>query len=249
MAVDFGDVPSVGLWSDVSAAIAISQRSGPGKLRHIQAQYLWLQERVSAKDISLTNVLGTANPADMLTKHLARSDLDRHLAFSGLSLCAGRPEGSLQVSGVSGETSLACSSRVKRKPYAASKDLVASEGVPFPCLIRVFPRGCSGGGGFLVDLAVWLRCCTRITPCGALSALGGSAPLPLSFSGRSPERDCRHTRVLAVEWNPCPLPLVPVAPGFLALRRCLLFAGSAGCFERPASRSCVSFAFVLACAL
>ena len=71
--------------------------SGLGSLRHIQTQYLWLQERVSAKELRLTKVLGTANPADMLTKHLAKPDLDKHLEFSGLMIAAGRADGSLQV--------------------------------------------------------------------------------------------------------------------------------------------------------
>ena len=97
MADDFGDDLEPGLWSDASAAIAISQRSGLGKLRHIQTQFLWLQERVSAKQLRLTKVVGTANPADMLTKNLAKADLDRHLEFSGLILRDGRADGSLHV--------------------------------------------------------------------------------------------------------------------------------------------------------
>ena len=97
MGEDFGDHLDAGLWSDASAAIAISQRSGLGKLRHIQTQYLWLRERVSAKEFKLTKVVGTANPADMLTKNLARADLDRHLELSGLIICTGRADGSLQV--------------------------------------------------------------------------------------------------------------------------------------------------------
>ena len=48
MAADFGDDVQAGLWSDASAAIAIIQRSGLGKLRRIQTRYLWIQERVSA---------------------------------------------------------------------------------------------------------------------------------------------------------------------------------------------------------
>ena len=107
MAADFGDRLEAGLWSDASAAIAISQRSGLGKLRHIQTQFLWLQERVSAKDLQLTKVVGTANPADMLTKHLAKADLDKHLEFSGLLLRDGRADGSLQVGAVMAPT---CSS-------------------------------------------------------------------------------------------------------------------------------------------
>ena len=81
MAYDFGDDLNVSLWSDASAAIAISQRSGLGKLRHIQTQYLWLQERVAHKEVALSKVQGTANPADMLIKALAQGDLLRHLGF------------------------------------------------------------------------------------------------------------------------------------------------------------------------
>ena len=97
MATDFGDQLECGLWSDALAAIAISQRSGLGKLRHIQTQYIWLQERVSAKDLSLTKVVGTSNPADMMTKYLARADMDKHLEFSDLILRTGRADGSLQI--------------------------------------------------------------------------------------------------------------------------------------------------------
>ena len=71
-----------------------------GKLRHIQTQYLWLQERVSAKDVRLTEVVDTANPADMLTKHLAIADLQRHLEFSNLIIRAGRADGSLHASAI-----------------------------------------------------------------------------------------------------------------------------------------------------
>ena len=108
MATDFGDDLFVSLWSDASAAIAISQRSGLGKLRHIQTQYLWLQERVSCKDVALTKVLGTNNPADLLTKHLSRPDMDRHLGFSGLIIRTGRADGSLHISAIGA----ACGPRV-----------------------------------------------------------------------------------------------------------------------------------------
>ena len=100
MGADFGDDLNIGLWSDASAAIAISQRSGLGKLRHIQTQYLWLQERVSAKDLRLTKVVGTANPADMLTKNLAKPDLDKHLEFSNLLIRDGRADGSLHINAI-----------------------------------------------------------------------------------------------------------------------------------------------------
>ena len=87
MGHDFADELAAGVWSDASAAIAISQRSGLGKLRHIQTQYLWLQERVCAKELKLNMVLGTSTPADMLTKNFAKADLDRHLEFSNPIVC------------------------------------------------------------------------------------------------------------------------------------------------------------------
>ena len=97
MAHDFGDDPSIGLYSDASAAIAISQRTGLGKLRHIQTQFLWLQERVAHKQVALSKVQGTANPADMCTKALAQADLLRHLGFSNLIIAEGRADASLQI--------------------------------------------------------------------------------------------------------------------------------------------------------
>ena len=58
---------------------------------------LWLQQRVAAKELKFTNVLGTSNPADMLIKNLARADLDKHIQLSGLIIYTGRAEGSLHV--------------------------------------------------------------------------------------------------------------------------------------------------------
>ena len=93
----FGDHLHIGLRSDASAAIAISQRIGFGKLRHIQTQFLWLQERVSRKDLALEKVVGATNPADMITKHVSRELLDKHLTFSNYVVSAGRAETSLNI--------------------------------------------------------------------------------------------------------------------------------------------------------
>ena len=43
---DYGvDLP-VRLWTDSSAALGISKRSGLGKIRHLATHTLWLQEKV-----------------------------------------------------------------------------------------------------------------------------------------------------------------------------------------------------------
>ena len=64
------------VYGDSSAALAITKRRGAGKLRHININCLWIQERVEEKQLELRKVLGTNNPADMMTKHLARQPLD-----------------------------------------------------------------------------------------------------------------------------------------------------------------------------
>ena len=63
------------LWSESSAAIGIASRKGFGKVRHLHTQYLWVQERLSAKDFTLHKVHGDKHMADLLTKHLDRGTL------------------------------------------------------------------------------------------------------------------------------------------------------------------------------
>ena len=67
------DVP-LRIWTDSSAAIGISSRQGLGKLRHLDTQTLWIQQAIRCKRIDLRKVLGTENPADLLTKHSITND-------------------------------------------------------------------------------------------------------------------------------------------------------------------------------
>ncbi len=76
---DLGMQVSITLYTDRSAARGIIHRAGLGKLRHLETGYLWLQSAVKAKKLQVRKVLGTENPADLLTKHLASADMWRHL--------------------------------------------------------------------------------------------------------------------------------------------------------------------------
>ena len=76
---DLGMEASITLYTDSSAARGIIHRAGLGKLRHLETGYLWLQAAVKAKKLQVRKVLGTENPADLLTKHLASADMWRHL--------------------------------------------------------------------------------------------------------------------------------------------------------------------------
>ena len=76
---DLGIGTSVTLYTDSSAARGIIHRAGLGKLRHLETGYLWLQAAVKAKKLMVRKVLGTENPADLLTKHLTTSDMWKNL--------------------------------------------------------------------------------------------------------------------------------------------------------------------------
>ena len=76
---DLGVETSLTLYTDSSAARGIIHRAGLGKLRRLETGYLWLQAVVKAKKLQVRKVLGTENPADLLTKHLAAADMWKNL--------------------------------------------------------------------------------------------------------------------------------------------------------------------------
>ena len=67
--------------SDSSAARGICTRLGAGRVRHLQARELWIQERVLRKELSLRKVATETNRADIQTKPC---DPVRHTMFLGL---------------------------------------------------------------------------------------------------------------------------------------------------------------------
>jgi hypothetical protein len=71
---DFGVDTPVRVWTDSSAALGISTRSGLGKLRHLETHTLWVQEKVRTGAIQVRKVRGDVNPADLFTKHLPTKD-------------------------------------------------------------------------------------------------------------------------------------------------------------------------------
>ena len=78
--------------TDSAAALGISQRAGIGKVRHLRTQGLWVQEvRVSGR-LAYRKVLGSQNPADVLTKHVPADLLQKHREALGTSTPGGRAE-------------------------------------------------------------------------------------------------------------------------------------------------------------
>ena len=82
---------SVRVWTDSTATMGICGRQGLGKLRHIDTQCLWIQQRVRDKTIELRKVRGDVNPADLFTKHLTGSDrVESLLGLFGCRFSDGR---------------------------------------------------------------------------------------------------------------------------------------------------------------
>ena len=84
------DLPIV-VHSNATAAIGIARRKGLGKIRHIDVTNRWIRDKVRSKLIGLTKVLGADNPADMFTKYVERSILEKALAAMNLASAEGRP--------------------------------------------------------------------------------------------------------------------------------------------------------------
>ena len=80
------------MFVDATAAIGVAQRVGLGKLRHLEAQSLWLQEAVRGNRIGLSKVHGPVNPADLMTKHVDHATQIRLLALMDVETRLGRAE-------------------------------------------------------------------------------------------------------------------------------------------------------------
>ena len=62
--------------SDSSAARSLACRVGIGRIRHLAANLLWLQEKVNNKLIEVTAIPTAVNPADAGTKSLSRARMN-----------------------------------------------------------------------------------------------------------------------------------------------------------------------------
>ena len=89
---DWGLETKVKIHSDSAAARSFSNRRGLGKQRHVQARFLWIQERVAKKHMAICKVAGTDNHSDILTKAVAGTLLDKHLARMNLHFREGHAD-------------------------------------------------------------------------------------------------------------------------------------------------------------
>ena len=87
---DLGVNLQIRLRTDASAAKGIATRRGLGKVRHIEVNQLWLQEKVNNGEIQVMKVKGEGNLADALTKALAGPGVKKHVVLTGQDMVLGR---------------------------------------------------------------------------------------------------------------------------------------------------------------
>ena len=81
---DFGLEASISLESDASAAVGITGRLGLGRVRHLAVSDLWIQQKVRNHELSISKIDGIKNPADLLTKALARGRIEYLYGLLGM---------------------------------------------------------------------------------------------------------------------------------------------------------------------
>ena len=96
---DWGVESSGVVYADSSAALAIANRRGAGKLRHVNISALWIQEKQDLHQLEMRKILGTENPADLMTKYLTRSVMDTHFGFLSQRRESGRAKSGLNIQG------------------------------------------------------------------------------------------------------------------------------------------------------
>jgi hypothetical protein len=130
---DVGLALPIRVWTDSTATMGICGRQGLGKLRHVDTQCLWIQQRVRDGSVELRKVRGEENPADLFTKHLTSRD---------------RIEGLLDLLGCKYQGGRAAAAPILRSGAGTSKGelLRLAEGSTgtMPWHGRVFPRSSDG---------------------------------------------------------------------------------------------------------
>ena len=76
---DMGIETRIVINTDASAAKGIAPQKGLGKVRHIEVNQLWLQDKVGKGEIEVRKISGGSNIADALTKHVESDKIKRHI--------------------------------------------------------------------------------------------------------------------------------------------------------------------------
>ena len=78
------------LYTDSSAAMGVCSRKGIGKVRHLDTNLLWIQDKLKQGTFVIKKIHGEKNPADLFTKHMDNGKRLEQLGAIGCAVCTGR---------------------------------------------------------------------------------------------------------------------------------------------------------------
>ena len=99
MVRDLGEKKHGIVYADSSAALAIADRKGSGKLRHINVRMLWLQEKERRGEVELRKIKGELNPADLMTKYMPGTRVADLMRRIGQRRKEGKAKAALELQG------------------------------------------------------------------------------------------------------------------------------------------------------
>ena len=99
MMADSGLKTKIKVITDTTAVKGIAMRSGLGQVRHIETNQLWVQEKMSTKELVIEKVGGKQNIADALTKPVDKKELELDVTGINLEVRHGRHGEAPQMAG------------------------------------------------------------------------------------------------------------------------------------------------------
>ena len=102
MAKDFGEELQAVVHTDSTAAMGIVHRQGVGRTRHIDVQFLWIQEKIRNKKFAVAKVDTKKNVADLMTKYLSADVMNTHMSSMDMHYKGGRSKSAPSLKAVSG---------------------------------------------------------------------------------------------------------------------------------------------------
>ena len=94
---DMGEVRSLKVGLDSSAALGIVRRVGLAKLKHVDTKYLWVQHARKSCKLAVFKVDGKENGANLMTKYMTRRVLETDMMNCGLVTVSGRHSRALKL--------------------------------------------------------------------------------------------------------------------------------------------------------
>ena len=97
LASDLGSELLTRVHVDANAAKGMVERRGLSRVRHIEVDNLWIQEKEARRMLPLEKVAGGDNPADLMTKNVGIDLAIKHMTCMGIRFGDGRAESAAKL--------------------------------------------------------------------------------------------------------------------------------------------------------